>query len=80
MKCFQCGGMLRNWDPQDKPWEEHARWYPRCLFIRENNLMSPVRDPLHREFRRSRIRKVSLGYDEDLVQMFELDRKRRGCK
>lgn len=78
MKCFQCGGMLRNWDPQDKPWEEHARWFPRCLFIRENNLMSPVRVPLHREFIRRR--KTSLGYDESLIEMFELDRRRRGCK
>lgn len=76
VKCFQCGGMLRNWDPQDKPWEEHARWFPRCLFIRENNLMSPVRVPLHREFIRRR--KTSLGYDESLIEMFELDRRRRG--
>lgn len=78
VQCFQCGGLLRNWEPDDKPWEEHARWFPRCLFIRENNLMSPVRDPLHREFRQHRIRKVSLGYDEELVQMFEMDRQSRG--
>lgn len=76
VKCFQCGGMLRNWDAQDKPWEEHARWFPRCLFIRENNLMSPVRVPLHREFIRRR--KTSLGYDESLIEMFEQDRRRRG--
>ncbi|XP_048767178.2 baculoviral IAP repeat-containing protein 7-B-like isoform X2 [Ostrea edulis] len=78
VKCFHCGGLLRNWDPQDKPWEEHARWFPRCLFIRENNLMSPVRGPLHREVRKTRVRKVSLGYDEELVKMFELDRRHRG--
>ncbi|KAL5018675.1 hypothetical protein ScPMuIL_004397 [Solemya velum] len=33
VKCFFCGGGLRNWEPQDIPWVEHARWYPRCAFL-----------------------------------------------
>ena len=26
MKCFYCDGGLRNWQPEDAPWVEHARW------------------------------------------------------
>ncbi|KAL5018673.1 hypothetical protein ScPMuIL_004395 [Solemya velum] len=33
VKCFFCGGGLRNWEPKDIPWVEHARWYPRCAFL-----------------------------------------------
>ncbi|KAI8497606.1 Baculoviral IAP repeat-containing protein 2 [Branchiostoma belcheri] len=30
VKCFYCGGRLRNWEPGDKPWTEHAKW---CKFL-----------------------------------------------
>ncbi|XP_077488826.1 baculoviral IAP repeat-containing protein 7-like isoform X1 [Amblyomma americanum] len=32
-KCFHCDGGLCNWDSGDDPWEEHARWFPRCQFV-----------------------------------------------
>lgn len=35
VKCFYCNGGLRNWDPNDQPMEEHARWFPRCPYIRQ---------------------------------------------
>ncbi|XP_062600081.1 baculoviral IAP repeat-containing protein 3-like [Saccostrea cucullata] len=35
-RCFFCGGGLRNWEPQDEPWREHARWFPKCAFLRQN--------------------------------------------
>lgn len=35
-RCFFCGGGLRNWDRSDDPWTEHARWFPRCAFLRNN--------------------------------------------
>ncbi|OWF45930.1 Baculoviral IAP repeat-containing protein 3 [Mizuhopecten yessoensis] len=35
-RCFYCGGGLRNWEPGDDPWVEHARWFPRCLYVRQN--------------------------------------------
>ncbi|XP_013402166.1 uncharacterized protein LOC106167829, partial [Lingula anatina] len=35
VKCFFCDGGLRNWEPQDDPWTEHARWFPRCGFVRQ---------------------------------------------
>ncbi|KAM4571611.1 baculoviral IAP repeat-containing protein 7 [Fundulus diaphanus] len=33
VKCFFCDGGLRNWEPGDDPWHEHARWFPRCEFL-----------------------------------------------
>ncbi|XP_048765604.2 putative inhibitor of apoptosis [Ostrea edulis] len=35
-RCFFCGGGLRNWEPGDEPWTEHARWFPKCAFLRQN--------------------------------------------
>lgn len=33
VKCFYCDGGLRNWETGDVPWEEHARWFPKCPFV-----------------------------------------------
>ncbi|XP_078665406.1 E3 ubiquitin-protein ligase XIAP-like [Branchiostoma floridae x Branchiostoma belcheri] len=30
MKCFYCEGELQNWEPEDEPWTEHAKW---CKFL-----------------------------------------------
>ncbi|WP_263081640.1 hypothetical protein [Endozoicomonas sp. Mp262] len=35
-RCFFCGGGLRNWEAGDDPWIEHARWFPKCAFLRQN--------------------------------------------
>lgn len=32
-RCFYCGLGLKDWDPTDTPWTEHARWSPRCAFV-----------------------------------------------
>ncbi|WP_299734323.1 RING-HC finger protein [uncultured Endozoicomonas sp.] len=29
-KCYYCNGGLNNWERDDDPWFEHAKWYPRC--------------------------------------------------
>ncbi|KAK7107413.1 E3 ubiquitin-protein ligase XIAP-like [Littorina saxatilis] len=34
-RCFFCGGGLKSWDPPDNPWVEHARWFPRCAYVRQ---------------------------------------------
>jgi len=34
VKCFYCDGGLRNWQAEDEPWVEHARWFFRCTFVR----------------------------------------------
>lgn len=31
--CFYCGGALRNWEANDDPWEQHAKWYPGCNYL-----------------------------------------------
>lgn len=36
VRCFLCGTGLRNWDPEDEPWVEHARWAPECFYVRDN--------------------------------------------
>ncbi|KAJ8315642.1 hypothetical protein KUTeg_007792 [Tegillarca granosa] len=36
IKCFHCGGSIKNWDPEDDPWIEHAHWFPKCVFLRQN--------------------------------------------
>lgn len=33
VRCFHCGNGLRNWEADDSPWKEHARWYPDCNYI-----------------------------------------------
>jgi len=34
VKCFYCDGGLRNWQSEDIPWVEHARWFSKCVFVR----------------------------------------------
>ena len=33
VRCFFCSGALREWGDSDVPWEEHARWFPECLYL-----------------------------------------------
>ncbi|XP_077466480.1 E3 ubiquitin-protein ligase XIAP-like [Stigmatopora argus] len=33
--CFRCGGGLKSWQPDEDPWEEHAKSYPGCSFLLE---------------------------------------------
>jgi len=35
VKCFHCAGGLSHWEPEDDPWIEHARWFPKCVFLRQ---------------------------------------------
>ena len=28
VKCWYCNGGLQNWDFDDEPWTEHAKWFP----------------------------------------------------
>jgi hypothetical protein len=36
VRCFQCGGGLKNFQPTNDPWTEHACWFPRCPFLLDN--------------------------------------------
>lgn len=33
VRCFHCCGSLCNWQKEDEPWIEHARWFPHCGFL-----------------------------------------------
>lgn len=28
VKCWYCSGGLQNWEYDDEPWIEHAKWFP----------------------------------------------------
>ncbi|KAM3938234.1 baculoviral IAP repeat-containing protein 1-like [Leptodactylus fuscus] len=36
VQCFSCGGCLGNWEENDDPWKEHAKWFPDCKFLQSN--------------------------------------------
>ncbi|XP_018413726.1 PREDICTED: baculoviral IAP repeat-containing protein 1-like [Nanorana parkeri] len=33
VQCFSCAGCLGNWEENDDPWKEHAKWFPECSFL-----------------------------------------------
>ena len=33
VKCWYCNGGLQNWERFDLPWEEHAKFFPKCEFL-----------------------------------------------
>ncbi|NXG57432.1 XIAP ligase, partial [Hemiprocne comata] len=32
--CFHCGGGLQEWKKNEDPWDQHAKWFPGCRFVR----------------------------------------------
>lgn len=32
--CFHCGGSLKDWLQNDNPFEEHAAYFPFCVYVR----------------------------------------------
>nr|XP_043906074.1 baculoviral IAP repeat-containing protein 7-A-like isoform X2 [Solea senegalensis] len=44
VKCFYCDGGLRNWEPGDDPWQEHAKWFPRCEFLIQSRGQDYIRN------------------------------------
>ncbi|NXN07392.1 XIAP ligase, partial [Indicator maculatus] len=32
--CFYCGGGLQEWKENEDPWDQHAKWFPGCSFVR----------------------------------------------
>ncbi|NXS64417.1 XIAP ligase, partial [Brachypteracias leptosomus] len=32
--CFHCGGALQEWKENEDPWDQHAKWFPGCGFVR----------------------------------------------
>ncbi|KAG9341744.1 hypothetical protein JZ751_018810 [Albula glossodonta] len=51
--CFRCGGGLKDWQPEEDPWEEHAKHYPGCSFLLEEKGMEFVSSVQLRDPRRN---------------------------
>lgn len=34
VKCFSCGGGLKDWADEDEPWEQHTLWMSKCRFLK----------------------------------------------
>ena len=34
--CFHCNVALQFWKADDDVWAEHARWQPKCQFVKTN--------------------------------------------
>ncbi|XP_060585987.1 E3 ubiquitin-protein ligase XIAP-like [Ruditapes philippinarum] len=35
VRCFFCGGGMKNWEYGDSPWIEHARWFSTCAYLKQ---------------------------------------------
>ncbi|KAJ0183550.1 hypothetical protein K1T71_001526 [Dendrolimus kikuchii] len=33
--CFQCGGGLKDWEPEDDPWQQHVQWFNQCVYVKQ---------------------------------------------
>lgn len=33
VRCYRCGGGLRDWERGDDPWFEHAKWFSKCPYV-----------------------------------------------
>ncbi|XP_044588675.1 death-associated inhibitor of apoptosis 1-like [Cotesia glomerata] len=31
--CYYCGGGLSDWEPEEDPWKQHAKWFKNCHFV-----------------------------------------------
>lgn len=47
LKCYSCGGGMRDWLTTDNPWYEHAKLYPKCPFVLDRMGHKFVRNVLH---------------------------------
>lgn len=45
--CFHCGLGLKDWDENDDPWEQHARWYSKCSHVVLNKSIEFIQQVLN---------------------------------
>ncbi|XP_053331400.1 LOW QUALITY PROTEIN: baculoviral IAP repeat-containing protein 1 [Spea bombifrons] len=43
VQCFSCLGCLGNWEENDDPWREHAKWFPECKYLRSKKTPEEIR-------------------------------------
>ncbi|XP_049548241.1 death-associated inhibitor of apoptosis 1-like [Anopheles darlingi] len=49
VKCFSCGGGLKDWEPDDDPWEQHSIWYGNCAYRTTMTTPKPLDDTMDNE-------------------------------
>lgn len=54
--CYHCGGGLRDWEPEDDPWEQHAKWFDYCSYL----LMVKGRDYVNKFVSRTYAKPVNI--------------------
>ena len=67
-RCFYCGGGLRNWEIDDDVWVEHARWFPKCAFMRQC-----VGQPFIDVVQELNKKQETISYEEVINEMKKLD-------
>lgn len=73
--CFCCGGVLRNWEPNDDVWAEHKHWFPYCEFLKTQ----PARE-INVTITSVMRQCIDMGYDQDLVQAAAQRKRRSGTE
>ncbi|CAM4602863.1 E3 ubiquitin-protein ligase XIAP [Lepidochelys kempii] len=70
--CFHCGGGLQEWQQNEDPWEQHAKWFPGCKYLLQEKGQEFVNSvqltPLPRDSMIEASEKTSLLIDDDLLQ------------
>ncbi|XP_029177499.1 E3 ubiquitin-protein ligase XIAP-like [Nylanderia fulva] len=54
--CFHCGISLRDWKPEDDPWEQHAKSFKFCSYLRMvkgRNYVNKITDEIHEDITES---------------------------
>nr|BDT61657.1 MAG: baculoviral IAP repeat-containing protein [Marsupenaeus japonicus endogenous nimavirus] len=52
VQCFHCRGIIRNWEKNDIPLHEHAKWFPNCdylLLLKGKKIIDNIQDQLSSE-------------------------------
>jgi len=65
--CFQCGGNLCEWEIDDDPYEEHAKWYGKCDFVKRHTRVG--RQPLSAVTCHVEPREIKARMDTPMVRM-----------
>lgn len=47
--CFHCGLGLKDWEENDDPWEQHARWYSKCTHVALNKSSEFIQQVINKQ-------------------------------
>ncbi|KFV66793.1 Baculoviral IAP repeat-containing protein 7-B, partial [Dryobates pubescens] len=67
--CFHCGGGLQEWKENEDPWDQHAKWFPGCSFVRNEKGIEFINNVHLRDG--SRDSTVNLSTEEKLRRLQE---------